>query len=132
MGSGSSTRVSAHALVLNEQDPLCPRKGDLTIIEPEPHRVPRDALGNILFPGLTNVHEKWLEEVPLSLFLELEAGDIFVIDRWVHAPLLTVDPFRRPFTRRSIPPPCNPQLAPPNATGCMWSTESATLGWLLL
>ena len=78
VGSGSSTRVSANALVLNEQE--CGWKGELTIIEPEPHRVPRDEAGAYRFPGLTQVHEKWLEEVPLALFLELEANDVFVID----------------------------------------------------
>ena len=72
VGSGSSTRVSAHALVLNEQQ--CGWKGELTIIEPEPHRVPRDAEGNIAFPGLSRVYERWLEEVEMKLFLELEAN----------------------------------------------------------
>lgn len=74
IGSGHSTRLSAMAILANQKDDsgyAC----DLTCIEPYPSAALRAG-----FPGLTRLIDKRVEEVPLSMFEGLGAGDILFID----------------------------------------------------
>jgi len=72
VGSGNSTLVLAAAMQANAADG---RPGTLTSIEPHPAQYLRDGL-----PGLTKLMEMPVQKVPLSVFKELEAGDILFID----------------------------------------------------
>lgn len=69
VGSGASTLVMAQAIRKNGTP--C----ELTSIEPYPNPVIRKG-----FPGLTRLIAKPVEEVDLSVFAELEAGDILFLD----------------------------------------------------
>lgn len=68
VGSGWSTRLSAHAAILNGNT-------ELISIEPYPDPVLRGE-----FPGLSTLIEKKVEEVEISFFQELHAGDVLFID----------------------------------------------------
>jgi hypothetical protein len=72
IGSGNSTLVLASAMQANAAEG---RPGELTSIEPHPARYLRDGI-----PGLTRLMEMPVQKVPLSVFKELEAGDILFID----------------------------------------------------
>jgi hypothetical protein len=67
VGSGFSTRITAQALRLNGA-------GELTCIEPYPNPL------LLSLPGIQQLIEKPVQEVPLSLFTSLQAGDILFID----------------------------------------------------
>ena len=73
VGSGHSTRVSARACLLNEQEGSAPT--ELIAIEPYPEKLLQDG-----FPGLSELRKEFLQDVPLSLFEELKANDILFID----------------------------------------------------
>jgi predicted O-methyltransferase YrrM len=72
IGSGMSTMLSATALRKNAEEG---HPGELTAIEPDPS--PAIKAG---FPGLTRLIPSLVQDVPLSLFESLEAGDILFID----------------------------------------------------
>ncbi len=73
IGSGFSTRISAHALRRNLADGGA--AGELVAIEPFPDESLRKG-----FPGLTRLVEKRIQEVPVAWFESLEPGDIVFID----------------------------------------------------
>jgi len=72
IGSGHSTRLMAAALLRNHEEGA---PGELIGIEPHPSPVLRRG-----FPGFTELILKRVQDVPLDLFLSLEAGDILFID----------------------------------------------------
>lgn len=74
IGSGNTTYLAAQAIELNRQEnPLY--NCQLTAIEPYP--VPALQKG---FPGLTQLVEKPVQDLPLSFFDQLGEGDILFID----------------------------------------------------
>ena len=72
IGSGHSTLVLAAAMRRNEAEGA---GGEFTSIEPHPRAFLKDGL-----PGLTRLIEKRVQEVPLEVFRQLEAGDVLFID----------------------------------------------------
>jgi|SRR5450432_70912 hypothetical protein len=72
IGSGHSTRLMATALRRNQEEGS---PGELIGIEPHPSPVLRRG-----FPGFTELILKGVQDVPMSLFLTLDAGDILFID----------------------------------------------------
>jgi hypothetical protein len=68
VGSGFSSRVTAKALMANGA-------GDLVCIEPYPQDVLRQE-----FPTLTQLIEKEVQQVNLTVFQNLEANDVLFID----------------------------------------------------
>lgn len=73
IGSGNSTLVAAAAVAANRRDGR--RQADLIAIEPFPGPALRTGLD-----GAGRLVESKVQEVPLGLFEELEAGDILFID----------------------------------------------------
>ena len=73
IGSGYSTYVTAQAVVKNKSD--YGHETEFTAIEPYPNKVLK-----IGFPGLSNLIEKKLQDVPLFYFTSLEENDILFID----------------------------------------------------
>jgi len=67
VGSGFSTRITCQALRLNGG-------GELICVEPYPNPVLRS------LPGIQQLIEKPVQELPLSHFTSLQAGDILFID----------------------------------------------------
>jgi hypothetical protein len=72
IGSGHSTRVLAGAMRRNASEGAA---GDFTAIEPKPRAFLKDGL-----PGLTELIEARVQDVPLEVFRQLEAGDVLFID----------------------------------------------------
>jgi predicted O-methyltransferase YrrM len=72
IGSGNSTFVSAYAL---EKNKLENHTGELISIEPYPKSILKQG-----FPGLSELIEKNLQDVELSLFENLSTNDILFID----------------------------------------------------
>jgi hypothetical protein len=72
VGSGNSTLVMAAAMQANASEG---HPGELTSIEPHPAQYLKDGI-----PGLTRLMEMPVQKVPLSVFKELQAGDILFID----------------------------------------------------
>jgi predicted O-methyltransferase YrrM len=73
VGGGYSTRLLAHAMRMNES---CDgHRGELITVEPYPDQVMRSGI-----PGLTRLIPQRVQDVPLSLFDSLEAGDVLFID----------------------------------------------------
>jgi len=72
VGSGNSTYVSARAALMNGSDGKTTR---LIAVEPYPNGVLRRG-----FPGLTRLIPRAAQDVGLSLFTDLQAGDILFID----------------------------------------------------
>lgn len=74
IGSGNTTYLAAQAAERNRADD--PNHScELTAIEPYPNPVLRAG-----FPGLTHLIPSMVQDVPLSLFEELEESDILFID----------------------------------------------------
>jgi hypothetical protein len=71
VGSGNSTLLLASALRRNAEEGF---PGELTSIEPHPAAFLKDS------PALTHLMEAPVQQVPLSVFRSLEAGDILFID----------------------------------------------------
>jgi hypothetical protein len=73
VGSGYSTCLAAQALMANGERgyPGC----ELTAIEPYPNRTLVDG-----FPGLSRLIQKRVQDVPLSVFLELRENDVLFVD----------------------------------------------------
>ena len=74
VGSGHSTVVGTQAMLRNAADG---RGGRYTIVEPFPVRVPSQLRG-LCRPECVIV--KFMEELPMSTFTALEAGDVLFID----------------------------------------------------
>lgn len=72
VGSGNSTYVSARASMMNAEHG---QPTTLISIEPYPNQVLREG-----FPGLSELIVKKAEDVDISFFSQLEAGDILFID----------------------------------------------------
>ncbi len=72
VGSGHSTYVAARAARMNAADG---KPAQLIAVEPYPNEVLRRG-----FPGLTRLVAREVQEVELSLFTDLQAGDILFID----------------------------------------------------
>jgi hypothetical protein len=72
IGSGHSTRLMAAALLRNHEEGA---PGELIGIEPHPSPVLKNG-----FPGFSELILKRVQDVPLNMFLSLEAGDILFID----------------------------------------------------
>lgn len=72
VGSGNSTLVLAAALRANAAEGS---PGELTSIEPHPAQFLEDGVA-----GLTRLLKMQVQEVPLDVFRELQAGDILFID----------------------------------------------------
>lgn len=72
VGSGNSTLVLAAALRANAAEGY---RGELTSIEPHPAPFLREGVA-----GMTRLMELPVQQVPLSVFRELQAGDILFID----------------------------------------------------
>lgn len=72
IGSGNSTLVLASAMQANAAEG---HSGELTSIEPHPAQFLQEGL-----PGLTRLLKMPVQQVALSTFRELEAGDILFID----------------------------------------------------
>ena len=72
VGSGHSTYVAARAARMNASDG---KPAALVAVEPYPNEVLRGG-----FPGLTRLIARQVQEVGLSLFTDLQAGDILFID----------------------------------------------------
>jgi len=72
VGSGISTRVTAHACERNNREG---KPVEFIAIEP----FPPEGLQNTL-PGLSRLVQQKVEDVPMELFTSLEAGDILFID----------------------------------------------------
>lgn len=73
IGGGYSTRLMAHALLRNAAAQAAP--GELITIEPAPSEVLRNG-----FPGLSMLLADPAQNVDLSLFASLQAGDILFVD----------------------------------------------------
>ena len=73
IGSGYSTLVSARAAIMNEELDGSPT--ELICIEPYPNETITKG-----FPGLTKLIREPLQDMELSLFLELDRNDILFID----------------------------------------------------
>ncbi|HVF56474.1 MAG TPA: class I SAM-dependent methyltransferase [Pyrinomonadaceae bacterium] len=73
IGSGNSTYLSAQAALKNTEEDG--RECRLTAFEPYPNEVLRAG-----FPGLSELVERKVQDVPAEKFEELEAGDILFID----------------------------------------------------
>jgi predicted O-methyltransferase YrrM len=73
IGSGNSTRLMVQAIRENQQRDAAPCH--LTAIEPRPDRVLRQGL-----PGLSELIELPVQQVPLSRFESLKSDDILFID----------------------------------------------------
>ena len=73
IGSGNSTYLAAEALARNGDGTSKP--GELISIEPYPNDVLRRG-----FPGLTQLIQRPVQEIPISLFESLEPNDILFID----------------------------------------------------
>jgi hypothetical protein len=73
VGSGYSTMLAAQALAANERESGGTTRMD--VIDPFPHAAV--AAG---FPGISRVIPKLVQDVPMSEFTSLEAGDILFID----------------------------------------------------
>ena len=72
VGSGHSTLVLAKAMRRNAEEGA---EGTFTAIEPHPRGFLKDGL-----PGLTDLLEARVQEVPLEVFRKLQAGDVLFID----------------------------------------------------
>jgi hypothetical protein len=72
IGSGHSTLVLTGAMRRNAAEGAV---GEFTSIEPHPHGFLKDGL-----PGLTELIEARVQDVPLDVFRRLEAGDVLFID----------------------------------------------------
>jgi Methyltransferase domain len=72
IGSGHSTLVLAGAMRRNAAEGAA---GEFTSIEPHPRAFLKDGLA-----GLTQLIEARVQEVPLEVFRQLEAGDVLFID----------------------------------------------------
>ena len=75
IGSGHSTRLTAAALVKNASEQPDRPAPVFTAIEPFPSADIRAG-----FPGLTNVIERRVQDVPLETFAQLRANDVLFID----------------------------------------------------
>jgi predicted O-methyltransferase YrrM len=73
VGGGNSTRLLARALRTNNARDGCP--GELVSVEPYPDEIMRAGI-----PGLTRLIPHRVQDVSLSLFESLEAGDVLFID----------------------------------------------------
>lgn len=73
IGSGYSTLISARAAVMNQEIDDSPT--ELICIEPYPNETIKQG-----FPGLTKLIQQPLEDIDLSLFLDLDRNDILFID----------------------------------------------------
>jgi Methyltransferase domain len=74
IGSGYSTRLSAQAILKNQEEEDR-YKSVLVAIEPYPQAVLKTG-----FPGLSELIPKPIQEIPLSMFDELKENDILFID----------------------------------------------------
>jgi hypothetical protein len=72
IGSGNSTYLTAHAVLANQKEGCETR---LIAIEPYPGEVLKAG-----FPGLSELRVQKVEDIPLDMFGQLEAGDILFID----------------------------------------------------
>ena len=72
IGSGHSKLVLAAAMQKNAAEGA---EGEFTSIEPHPRGFLKDGL-----PGLTSLIESRVQDVPLEVFRQLEAGDVLFID----------------------------------------------------
>jgi predicted O-methyltransferase YrrM len=72
VGSGHSTLVLASAMRRNAEEGAV---GEFTSIEPHPRGFLKDGL-----PGLSHLIEARVQDVPLEVFRQLEAGDVLFID----------------------------------------------------
>jgi len=72
VGSGHSTLVLAAAMRKNA---AAGSEGEFTSIEPHPRGFLKDGL-----PGLSHLIEARVQDVPLEVFRQLEAGDVLFID----------------------------------------------------
>src|SRR5688572_32984370 len=75
IGSGSSTRTTAKALLKNASEQPDRPAPDFTAVEPYP--APEIRAG---FPGLTRLLDRRVQDVPLETFEQLQAGDVLFID----------------------------------------------------
>lgn len=73
IGSGSSTYLSAQAILKNREVDGC--ECELTTFDPYPNDVLRSG-----FPGLSRLIRARIQDIPLSRFNELEKNDILFID----------------------------------------------------
>jgi hypothetical protein len=73
VGSGYSSIITTAALEMNNRETGC--QVDFTAIEPFPRR---SLLANL--PGLTQLIQKPVEDVPLTFFSSLQAGDLLFLD----------------------------------------------------
>lgn len=73
VGSGNSTLLAAQALLKNQGETGMPAQ--LVAFEPFPNAVLRNG-----FPGLSRLVVSKVEDVPMSVFEELEANDILFLD----------------------------------------------------
>jgi hypothetical protein len=70
IGSGHSTLVTAAACVMNAAED---RRADFTAVDPAPRT-------RVAVPGLTRLDARPAETLPLETFLELDDGDVIVVD----------------------------------------------------
>lgn len=73
IGSGFSSMVSANAILQNEKE--SGKKAEFTAFEPYPNNTIKKG-----FPGLTKLVEKKIQDIPVSVFKELNDHDILFID----------------------------------------------------